>query len=173
MAEWQSTNTKSADEYSVMQSMDDRMTSREGTRDTSFAFLGRDYDHAKYDVVGINGTNARSSAEFIVQSTKKVMDQIEGIKMNDALLNGAIKGQEVQTALTNYLDKVKAYCSAVVSDINAFADKLYEVSRVWEESQRSYASGTIDESANSSFSGSTTEAYRTKEAGGAGFASVN
>ena len=171
MAEWQST-TQVADQYSVTEDAEARTGTRSGSRSFSegTSLFGRvgladvNYDKAQYSVVGINATQAKAAADRMVTSTKALMDKIKSINVDATKLDNAVKGNEVQQAIKDYIEKVKQYCAAVVSDINAFADKLYEVSRVWEESQKTFATGSINESANSSFSGSTTEEYRTKEA---------
>ena len=170
---WANTQYTRADEISTTNSSDQRTNTRQGTRSEQFGnnivsdFTGTHSALANYSVVGINATKANKAADDMVTASGKVMDKIAEIEVDTTTLDGAFKGDEVQRAFKNYIDKVKLYCEATISDINAFADKLYEVGEVWKKGSEAFATNSIDEAASASFSNGTTDFYQNQKASGA------
>jgi len=87
---------------------------------------------AGYNLVGIKATeveNMRESIRQYVANVQKVMDQ--ALSTNAEELNKAVRGGEVEKAVNEYVDKVKAYCQNVISGLLVFSDKLADVGNAW------------------------------------------
>ena len=157
MASFQDASTEKST-FAASNSFDTRIASREATREAGMGMLketsirGMDY----LDLVGMNAPKAREAADNMVAELNKTMKMIEGLTVDQGVLDGAIKSDEVQKALKNYIDKEKSLLSAIVSDLKGLCDKLYEISKAWEKSTDSFGQNTIAGAATSNFSDVTT-----------------
>lgn len=100
-----------------------------------------------YDVVGINANqigNMRSAINNYVNAIYKKIDEIN----TGASAEAAFRGDEVASAVKNYMETLKEYCTNLTSQLLAFSDKLAEVGAKWEEAAQSM-SGQIGSSASS------------------------
>ena len=166
---WDMTNLK-ADEINTNKTRNDRVSTRSKKRGES---TQKSYSPKNYDVIGIHGAKARGAAEMIVGSCDAINQKVEGILVNADILNKAVVGDDLQTAIKEYVETVKDYFQAVISDVKLFADKLYEVAKKWEDAQAKFA-GNINNDKGTSFGGSTvTQAANTMaQGGGTGYSSV-
>jgi len=157
MASFQDASTeKSA--FAASASFDTRVASREATRQGGMNPLGEfsTRSMANLDLVGMNAPKAREAADNMVSELNNTMKMIEGLTVDQGVLDGAIKSDEVQKALKDYIDKEKSLLSAIVSDLKGLCDKLYEISKAWEKSTDSFGQSTISGAATSNFSDVTT-----------------
>lgn len=161
---WTVTNEQ-ANTLDVKSSRDTRTGTRSGTREKSSG--SNTYDSGSYDVVGINGTKAKAAGDNITASCDAINAEVDKIVMNAEKLNDAVKGSELQESLKTYLTSVKSYMKAVISDVKAFADKLYEVSDAWQKSQKTFA-GAVDTSKENSFGSTVSDQYKTTQSKTAG-----
>lgn len=156
MASFQDATTEKST-FAASSSFDTRISSREATREggkgiPTIGFAGLSY----LDLVGMNAPKAREAADNMVGELNKTMKMIEGLTVDQSVLDGAIKSDEVQKALKDYIDKEKSLLSAIVSDLKGLCDKLYEISKAWEKSTDSFGQNTISGAATSNFSDVTT-----------------
>ena len=157
MASFQDATTEKST-FAASSSFDTRISSREATREggmglpTEIGIAGLGY----LDLVGMNAPKAREAADNMVGELNKTMKMIEGLTVDQSVLDGAIKSDEVQKALKDYIDKEKRLLSAIVSDLKGLCDKLYEISKAWEKSTDSFGQNTISGAATSNFSDVTT-----------------
>lgn len=168
---WSVDGLMKANEVSTSASFDNRTSVRGGTRTAQVNSYVQDFkgigELGTYSVVGIRGDGARLAADNIVAKCDEVMKEIDGIEIDQSVLDSAFKGEDLQAAFRNYVNSVKLYCEAAVSDIKAFADKIYEVAEQWKASQATYATNVVGESATSSFADGTTDFYKTTKASAA------
>lgn len=157
MASFQDATTeKSA--FAASASFDTRVASRDATRQGGLNRLEEYGSKAlgAIDLVGMNAPKAREAADNMVSELNNTMKMIEGLTVDQSILDGAVKSDEVQKALKNYIDKEKSLLSAIVSDLKGLCDKLYEISKAWEKSTDSFGQNTISGAATSNFSDVTT-----------------
>lgn len=101
-----------------------------------------------YSIVGMDASKiptVRQSIENYVQGIEDHVSQIDA----KANADGAYKGEEVQAAVSTYVETVKEYCINLCSQLRAFSDKLADAQTAWETATGNIA-GTV-ETSNSSF----------------------
>lgn len=153
---WQST-VQGAENFSVEEQINKRIDSR-GQRGTGengglFGLGGIDFGS---NIVGINATKVPEMQSQIRDSVTALQNRINEIDAA-ADQDRAFRSEDIQTAVREYIEKVKEYCNALISDLNAFNDKLQVVREAWEKSSQSFASDQITADKNSSFSDNTTQ----------------
>lgn len=146
---WQST-VQGAENFSVENQITRRIDSR-GER--GGASGGVDFGK---DIVGINATKVPEMQAQIRDSVTALQRRISEIDAA-AEQDKAFRSEDIQVAVREYIEKVKEYCNALISDLNAFNDKLQVVKEAWEKSSQSFASDQITADRNSSFSDNTTQ----------------
>ena len=99
------------------------------------------------DLAGINANQAQNMMQAIVNYIEAIQGKIDEIDAN-ANSNSAVKGEAIQTALTNYINKVKGYCKDLVDYLKAFNDKLEEVLGQWVK-QTAASAEAINKTASS------------------------
>jgi hypothetical protein len=153
---WEATTQGS--EFDAQSSSNTRMGSREGTRDISGGGVGAWLSGLGQDsVVGINANKIPEMRETIRQEVADIQAYLDGIETT-ASSDGAFKSDEIKASVKNYLDKVKEYSQALISDLLAFSDKLQDVYDAWLASSQRFATDSVDTSANANFAG-VTEKY--------------
>lgn len=107
-----------------------------------------------YSIVGIDATKVDGMRNQIRTSVTAVQNYLDGI---DATVDAAaaFRSEEIVTAVQGYVNSVKEYSKALISDLLAFSDKLQDVKEAWEASSQSFASDSIDTN-TSSMSDATT-----------------
>lgn len=113
-----------------------------------------------YSIVGIDATKVDGMRGQIRTSVQAIQDYLEGIEAT-ADSASAFRSEEITAAVQGYINSVKEYSKALVSDLLAFSDKLQDVKEAWEASSRSFASDSIDTN-TSSMSDATTYYTETK-----------
>ncbi len=91
------------------------------------------------NVVGINASRVpevRAQIRDSVTNLQKIIDEIG----KDAESNTAYRSDVVKPQVDAYIDSVKAYCKALLSNLLAFSDKLKDVQDAWEASMDSMSS---------------------------------
>lgn len=154
---WQST-VQGAENFSVEEQVTKRIDSR-GERGGATGVKGWINDKIGgfgSDIVGINATKVPEMQSQIRDSVSALQNKINEI---DAATDQdkAFRSDDIQAAVKEYIEKVKEYCNALISDLNAFNDKLQVVREAWEKSSQSFASDQITADKNSSFSDNTTQ----------------
>ena len=105
-----------------------------------------------YSIVGMDANQipaVRQDLGSYVQAIEEHIQQIDA--STDA--NNAFRGEEVQSAVTAYVEKVKEYCINLCSQLRAFSDKLADAQAAWETGTGNIA-GTVNDG-NSSFATGT------------------
>ncbi len=111
---------------------------------------------ATYSVVGINAAKVPEMREQIRTSVTNIQNHLDSIEAA-AESNEAYKSAngEIRDAVVQYVESVKTYCKALVSNLLAFSDKLAEVEQAWQSSTSAMAgsvsSSTSGLSDNSTF----------------------
>lgn len=77
-------------------------------------------------VVGIDATKTPQMMTAINDYVMKVKKHLDGINPN-ASANKAFKGEELQKAVENYINRVKSYCFNLTSQLRAFSDKIADI----------------------------------------------
>ena len=77
-------------------------------------------------VVGIDATKVPQMMEAINEYVEKVKKHLDGINPQ-ADANKAFKGEELQRAVESYINRVKAYCFNLTSQLRAFSDKIADI----------------------------------------------
>ena len=158
--------------YESLNSFSTRMDSRTSTRSGADGMLGLVSDGMGVnpfteqviygtDLVGMNAPNAKKAADNMVERLNKTMKLIDNLNVSQTTLDAAVKSQEVQTALKNYIEKEKSLLKALVSDLKGFCDKLYQIAGAWEKSTDAFGQKTISGAATSNFSDVSSQ-YTTK-----------
>ena len=146
--------------YDSLNSFNTRMDSRTATRDeasiNSFALPewlngGSVFSYGS-DLVGMNAPAAKKSADNMVERLNQTMSKIDNLNVDQATLDAAVKSEEVQKALTDYIEKEKRLLKALVSDLKGFCDKLYQIAGAWEKSTNEFGAKTISGAATTNFS---------------------
>lgn len=104
-------------------------------------------DYGEYNVVGINV----NKIEDMKAAVNEYISHVDNLLYDFATSNDsttAFRGEGMQEAITNYLEKVKGYVSAVTHTLEAFNTKLDDVKAAYE-SNISNMSSEINQSANS------------------------
>ena len=83
--------------------------------------------------------------EQIRSSIQSIQAHLDGIESQTNSAN-AFRSEEIKVAVEKYVDSVKEYSKALISDLLAFSDKLQEVREAWEQSTQSFASDSINSS---------------------------
>lgn len=109
------------------------------------SFLGIIKD---YSIVGIDATKVPQMRQQIRDSVTALQTHLDGIEAQ-ANSSNAFRSEEIKTAVENYVDAIKDYCKALISDLLAFSDKLQEVREAWEQSTQNFASDSIGSSRES------------------------
>lgn len=140
MANWETNvEASSFDAKSYAKTASDaRDQSRSGSRKT-IGGIGN------MNVVGINASKVPDMREQIRQSVAALQAEIDGIG-KDLSSDSAYRSSVIKPEVDKYIEQVKAYCKALVSDLLAFSDKLKDVQDAWEKSTANLASGSISTS---------------------------
>lgn len=167
MAEWGST-TQSSDFDAVTYAtaaMDARSQTRSGANvNSSYGsknFLGFNYggttaqSSSGYSIVGIDANKVGDMRNQIKESVTNIQNYLDGIQPEGVMTNNAFKSEEIVAAVKDYIDTVKEYSKALISDLIAFSDKLQDVQDAWQTSTQNYASDSIT-AAKASMSDATT-----------------
>lgn len=134
MANWETQSTNSTFEtatYSA-QAIDGRSAERAGS---NFTINGI----GNMNVVGINASkvaDVRGQIRDSVTELQKIIDDIG----KDAESSSAYRSEVVKPQVDAYIDSVKTYCKALISNLLAFSDKLKDVQDAWEKSMESMSS---------------------------------
>lgn len=107
---------------------------------------------SEYSIVGINANRVPGVREAIRNYTTSIQQYLDGID-TATQAKTAFRGEQIETAVENYMLKVKEYSKALVSYLNIFSDKLQDVSEKWNEFQANMASNV--DSAKASFGSGT------------------
>lgn len=101
----------------------------------------------EYSIVGMDITKVDTARASINDYVVAIENHVNGI---DALANAssAYKSDEVQSAVQSYVEKVKAYCINLCSQLRAFSDKLADAKEAWESGTANISS-TVSGSASS------------------------
>lgn len=152
---WQST-VQGAENFSVEEQVTKRIDSRgERGKATGGEKFGSIIG-SNNDIVGINATKVPEMQSQIRDSVSVLQNKINEIDAA-AEQDKAFRSEDIQAAVKEYIEKVKEYCNALISDLNAFNDKLQVVREAWEKSSQSFATDQITADKNSSFSDNTTQ----------------
>lgn len=131
-----------------------------------------------YSVVGIKVENIPAMKAKIEEEVERIQTYLNGIGVNTEGAEGtnislgaaqgaggdegnpvdatiAIKSPAMVKAINGYIESVKKYAKALLSNLLAFADKLEEVSRVWKQSTENFATNEINSSSTSMAENST------------------
>ena len=92
-----------------------------------------------YNVVGMNANKIPDMITAIENWVKEMEDHIKEID-SATDQSKAFKDDAVQKAVRDYIDNVKAYCVNLISDLNAFADKLVTVRNAYQQSMGTLSS---------------------------------
>lgn len=134
MANWETQGTNSSFEtkpYSAA-AIDGRSAERAGSNMT-IGGLGN------MNVVGINAARVPEVRQQINDSVTNLKNIIDKIGQN-AESNTAYKSEAIKPQVDAYIDSVKAYCKALISNLLAFSDKLKDVEEAWTKSMESMSS---------------------------------
>lgn len=101
-----------------------------------------------YSIVGIDATKVEPMREQIRTSVANIQGYLDGIEATANAAN-AFRSEEIVAAVQRYVDSVKEYSKALVSDLLAFSDKLKDVQEAWEASSQTFASDSINTTATS------------------------
>lgn len=93
-----------------------------GTINNGFLGIGR----SEYSVVGINVNGIANMRTAIRNYVSEIETHIGNIEAA-ANANNAYRSEDVQNAVSIYIEKVKSYCINLVSQLLAFSDQLEEV----------------------------------------------
>ena len=88
--------------------------------------------HGMYSVVGLNVEaipGMREAVRNYVQNINATLSAIDP----DANASNAYQSSEIQAAVREYIENVKTYCLNLVSQMNAFSDKLQDVSNTYQQ----------------------------------------
>lgn len=103
------------------------------------AAAGKASKSGSYSIVGMNVTKIPGVIDAIEAYIKNINAVIDKIN-TEADPTKAFRGDEVQSAVKSYIEKVKEECYNLVSDLRAFEDKLVEAQHAWQSSMSSMAS---------------------------------
>ena len=146
MANWEATTQATAIDTSAATVA--TTSAREATRSASSVGGGG------FSIVGIDANRVPEMREQIRNSVNAIQTHLDGIEAQTNSSN-AFRSEEVKQAVENYVNSVKDYCKALISDLLAFSDKLQEVREAWERSTQNFASDSINAS-NESLAGAAT-----------------
>lgn len=125
MANWDSGTVYSG--FNAEQYVDTQIAGRENSRSEAATSV-----KSSYDVVGINVNKIPSVQTAITSYINKIKAQIDVLEPK-AIASNAYLSDDVQTAVEQYITKVKTYCSNLISQLEAFSDKLDDVKLAWEQ----------------------------------------
>ena len=159
MANWEETTQATAIDTSAATVA--TTSAREATRSASSVGGGGNSFFANFfgggggfSIVGIDANRVPEMREQIRNSVNAIQTHLDGIEAQTNSSN-AFRSEEVKQAVENYVNSVKDYCKALISDLLAFSDKLQEVREAWERSTQNFASDSINAS-NESLAGAAT-----------------
>lgn len=147
MANWESTTIFSS--FDAKSAAANHMANREGGREGVSTSA-----KSQYDVVGIKVDKIPFIQGEITAYINTLKDKINNLNPK-AISSTAFKSKEeiVENAVESYITKVKTYCNNLLSQLEAFNDKLSDVLAAWDQGTQSISS-KIDET-NTSFSEGT------------------
>jgi len=96
----------------------------------------------EYDVVGMNAEQIPAMRDAIREYVDKVVMKLEDIETG-ASSDVAFRNEAVQGAVKEYLGAVKESMIVLVTQLNAFSDKLADVYNSWLASAERYAEDVI------------------------------
>ena len=97
------------------------------------------------NVVGINASKVPEMREQIRTSVSNLQSKIDAIG-TDLSSDKAYRSSVIKPEVDAYIEAVKTYCKALISDLLAFSDKLKDVQDAWEASTSAIASESINSS---------------------------
>ena len=130
--------------------IDNRAGAREGASTTS---------DNMYSIVGMNITKVDSVVRSIDMYCNRIKEKLDAVDAK-AQADNAFKGDLVQQAVKNYIEKVKLYSTNLTSQLKAFQDEILDAKDQWEASVKSFAS-TIDTTTSQFNAGETYQSTRT------------
>lgn len=133
MANWDSGTVYSG--FNAEQYVENHIAGREGTREGAASKV-----KSSYSVVGINVNKIPTVQEAVTSYINKIKAQIEVLEPL-ATADNAYRSEKVQTAVKDHITKIKNYCNNLTSQLEAFNDKLADVTLAWEQ-----GTGTIAQS---------------------------
>ena len=141
MASW--TQESAGSTFNAESYAEKTISGRESSRSGSDAASSR----SSYDVVGLNVAAVPNMREAIRSYVAAIESHLNGI---DPLANasGAYRSEDVQNAVRTYLEKEKQYCINLVSQLQAFSDKLGDVKIAWETATGNIASSVSGATGN-------------------------
>ncbi len=150
MANWEATTQTSSFDASL--AAHTAIDTRSSTRSASSAsggynpggFLG--WGRSEFSIVGIDANKVPEMREQIRSSVQSIQSHLDGIEAQTNSTN-AFRSEEIKVAVEKYVESVKEYSKALISDLLAFSDKLQEVREAWEKSTQSFASDSVNSSA--------------------------
>lgn len=96
--------------------------------------LGNDYD-----MVGMVGAEVPKMRQTIKDYVEGVQTTLSTAITNiESSLKLGFKGTDAETAVKEYLEKVKSYVTNLVSSLNAFSNQIAAVGNAWIDSQTAY-----------------------------------
>ena len=148
MANWEATTQTSS--FDAQAAAHTAMDSRNSTRSASNAssgggFFSGLFGGGGFSIVGIDANRVPEMREQIRSSIQSIQAHLDGIESQTNSAN-AFRSEEIKVAVEKYVDSVKEYSKALISDLLAFSDKLQEVREAWEQSTQSFASDSINSS---------------------------
>ena len=115
-----------ASDFDVKAEVNDELDKRERK---DFDFKAK---KGKYDVVGLNVTKVSSQMIPAIERWVGEMEtKLNGIQATQKQ-ESAFKSDEVQQAVTDFINNVRDYCINLTSDLLAFADKLKSVENAYK-----------------------------------------
>lgn len=164
MANWEATTQASS--FDAQAAARTAMDSRNSTRSSSNASGGYNpgglfgWGKSEFSIVGIDANRVPEMREQIRSSVQAIQNHLDGIESQTNSSN-AFRSEEIKAAVEKYVDAVKEYSKALISDLLAFSDKLQEVREAWEQSTQNFAADSVNSSVTG-MSDSTTYYTETK-----------
>ncbi len=149
MANWEATTQSST--FDAQAAARTAMDTRGSTRSASNAgggggfFSGLFGGGNSFSIVGIDANRVPEMREQIRTSVQAIQAHLDGIEAQTNSAS-AFRSEDIKGAIEKYVDSVKEYSKALISDLLAFSDKLQEVREAWEQSTQSFASDSVNAS---------------------------
>lgn len=147
MANWEATTqTSSFDaQLAARTAMDNRTSTRSASNAGGGGFWSGLFGGGGFSIVGIDANRVPEMREQIRSSIQSIQAHLDGIESQTNSAN-AFRSEDIKAAVEKYVDSVKEYSKALISDLLAFSDKLQEVREAWEQSTQNFASDSINSS---------------------------
>lgn len=119
-----------------------------------------------YSIVGMNMRKVDAVVKSIDMYCERIKLKLEAVDAN-AKADDAFKGDLVQQAVKNYIEKVKLYSTNLTSQLKAFQDEILDAKAQWQASLSSFASN-IDTNTSQFNAGEEYRNVRSAEVSAAG-----